>query len=278
MNKNGFSNIHPIVLFMYFLTILSIIMLIANPFIQIIGITFGYRYAKTIKKSRKFFLYVMILGFFINVLFNHNGITILFYLPTGNPITLESVISAGAYALMLGASILWFSCFSIVMTSDKVHYLFSKISKTLALILSMILSFIPRFYEHYEDVKLLNKCEYGKLKTAIFHYTIMTTWMLENTVKIGQSMKNRGYSTGKRTSYTIYKFQKKDVKIMFGIAMFVVSMSIFLIKGEISYEYYPIFEKKDSLLAYLIFAIYANIPLYLENKEEKKWSKSQSKI
>lgn len=275
MNKESLSNIHPLVVFMYFLSILSIIMLTLNPIIQIIALISGCVYAKKIRVQQKMYLYIMFVGFFINILFNHSGVTILFYLPTGNPITLESVVNSGVYALMLGASILWFSCFSVIMTSNKVLYLFSKISKTLALILSMILSFIPRFYEHLEDVKLLNKFEGGKLKTAIFHYSVMITWMLENTVQIGKSMKNRGYSIGKRTSYTIYKFRKKDGHILFIIAGISTIMIFFLVTGEVLYEFYPVLERNDSVFVYVLFVIYANIPLYLDKKEENKWDKSR---
>lgn len=41
--------------------------------------------------------------------------------------------------------LLWFSCFSQVMTTDQLVYLFGRIIPALALVLSMTLRFVPRF-------------------------------------------------------------------------------------------------------------------------------------
>ena len=65
-----------------------------------------------------------LLAALVNLAFNHEGATILAYLPSGNPLTLESIAYGFAAAAMLAAVVLWFSCWNTVMTSDKLTHLF----------------------------------------------------------------------------------------------------------------------------------------------------------
>lgn len=73
----------------------------------------------------------------MNLAFNHQGATILAYLPSGNPLTLESIAYGFAAAAMLAAVVLWFSCWNTVMTSDKLMHLFGRVVPALSLLLSM---------------------------------------------------------------------------------------------------------------------------------------------
>ncbi len=68
----------------------------------------------------------------------------LFYLKTG-PVTLEAIVYGLVLASMLFISILWFSCYNKVMTTDKFVYLFGRVIPALSLVLSMVFRFVPRF-------------------------------------------------------------------------------------------------------------------------------------
>lgn len=46
---------------------------------------------------------------------------------------------------MFSAVILWFECFNVVMTSDKLLCLFGRLSPSVSLLLSMALRFVPKF-------------------------------------------------------------------------------------------------------------------------------------
>ena len=81
----------------------------------------------------------------MNPLFNHYGVTVLFYLYNGTPVTLESVVYGLAMAVMLCEVIIWFQCYNKIMTSDKFIYLFGRVIPGFSLILSMCLRFVPRF-------------------------------------------------------------------------------------------------------------------------------------
>ena len=61
------------------------------------------------------------------------------------PGTLEAIVYGLVLASMLFISILWFSCYNKVMTTDKFVYLFGRVIPALSLVLSMVFRFVPRF-------------------------------------------------------------------------------------------------------------------------------------
>lgn len=78
---------------------------------------------KTVKFNLLFSLPMMIIVALINPMFNHYGVTIIGYLHNGNPFTLESCVYGLVMAVMLVCTLVWFSCYTVVMTSDKFIYL-----------------------------------------------------------------------------------------------------------------------------------------------------------
>ena len=94
----------------------------------------------------------------VNPAFNHEGATILTYLPSGNPLTLESMLYGAAAAVMLASVVLWFSSYNEVMTSDKFVYLFGRVIPALSLVLSMSLRFIPKFKVQMQTVSEAQAC------------------------------------------------------------------------------------------------------------------------
>lgn len=88
---------------------------------------------------------LMLLTAVLNPLFNHRGLTILCWLPGGNPLTLEAIAYGIAAAGMLAAAISWFYCLNRVFTTDKFVWLFGRIIPFLSLLVSMTLRFVPQF-------------------------------------------------------------------------------------------------------------------------------------
>lgn len=54
--------------------------------------------------------------------------------------------------------IIWFSCYNVVMTSDKFIYIFGKILPALSLIFSMVLRFVPRYLAQIKVISNAQKC------------------------------------------------------------------------------------------------------------------------
>ena len=144
-NKDAFSGYHPTINFLYFALVLLFSMCLMHPVYLAISLTGALAYDIYLKGRKAVRFAVMGLlpmaavAALINPAFNHEGATILTYLPSGNPLTLESMLYGVAAAVMLASVVLWFSSYNEVMTSDKFVYLFGRVIPALSLVLSMAL-------------------------------------------------------------------------------------------------------------------------------------------
>ena len=150
-HRDTFSGYHPVINLFYFVLVLAFAMILMHPVCLCISLAAALCCSLTLggKKSVRGSLLILLpmaaVAAAVNVLFNHEGMTILCYLPSGNPVTLESIVYGFCAAGMLSALILWFLYFSQVMTSDKLVYLFGRIIPALSLVISMTLRFVPKF-------------------------------------------------------------------------------------------------------------------------------------
>ena len=158
MNKDAFSGLHPAVNLAFFLAALSMTMLVQHPVYLLISFAGGCAYLLYLQ-GRKGFLRqvgylvpILVLMAVMNPMFNHEGVTVLWYLPNDNPVTMEAVCFGLASAGMMGASIVGFNCCNTVFTSDKIIYLFGRVIPSLSLLISMTLRFVPRFKNFLQSV------------------------------------------------------------------------------------------------------------------------------
>ena len=195
-----------------------------------------------IKKTLRnlgYMLPMILFALLINPVFNHEGATILAYLPGGNPLTLESIIYGMAAGLMLAAVLCHFSCFNKVMTSDKLVYLFGRISPALSLVFSMSLRMVPMFIEQTKQVSAAQRCIGRDTKTgsltdrignAVSIMSVMITWSLENAVTAADSMKSRGYGLKGRTAFSLFRFDKRDAAVL----AVVLALGVTLLYGNVN--------------------------------------------
>ena len=229
MQRDSFSGFHPIINFIFFTLVLLVSMFVMHPVYLAVSLAGAFVYAfhmkgkKALGISLKFMLPMMLIAAAVNAAFNHQGATILTYLPSGNPLTLESILRGLAGAVMLAAVITWFQCYSAVMTSDKFVYLFGRVIPALSLVLSMTLRFIPKFRAQLQVVTQAQRCvgrdvSQGsipqRVRTGITILSILITWSLENAIETADSMKSRGYGLPGRTAFSIYRFDKRDKALL----------------------------------------------------------------
>ena len=216
--RDTFSDCHPAVNFAYFALVLGFSMTLMHPVCLLISLTGACCYLarlhglRELGHSARWLVPMALLAALVNPAFVHQGVTILTYLPSGNPLTLESILYGLAAALLLASVVLWFRCFSAVMTSDKFIYLFGRAIPALSLVLSMTLRFVPRFRRQFHTVaqaqrfmgrdtgngSLLQRC-----KNAMKVFSIMVTWSLESAIDTADSMRSRGYGQPGRTAFSI---------------------------------------------------------------------------
>ena len=225
INKDAFSSFHPVVNFLYFGLVFAFSMIFMHPACLILSLVCAVTYAvylngrRAVRFSILYMLPMFLMAAFINPAFNHEGGTILTYLPGGNPVTLESIAYGLAAAAMLVAVITWFSCYNAVMTSDKFVYLFGRLIPALSLVLSMTLRLVPKFKAQIKVVSDAQKCVgrdvsnggvLTRARNGLTILSIMITWVLENAIETADSMKNRGYGLKGRTAFSIYRFDRRD--------------------------------------------------------------------
>ena len=216
--KDSFSGYHPLTNFIYFFTVIFITVFSMHPAVLCVSCLGAFVYSavlsgvlKTVKNTLCFALPVALLTAVINPLFNHYGVTVLFFLPSGNPVTLESTMFGLSAGLMMAAAVLWFICLSRVFTSDKYICLIGRVAPHVALLISMILRFIPMFDRRRKKIKNARQCIGRGKHDGIGNFSILTTWALENNSVVADSMLSRGYGTGRRTFFSVYAIKKRDV-------------------------------------------------------------------
>ena len=149
MSGSAFAKYHPVVNFVFFITAIVLTVVIFHPAALAVSLVMGVLYSVKLegRKAWKYFFafpfVVMILSVVINMLFVHQGITVLFYIGE-SPVTVEAAVYGACTALMIGAVIVWAHCYSIMMTSDRFMAVFGKRAPSTSLVFSMILRFLPR--------------------------------------------------------------------------------------------------------------------------------------
>lgn len=290
-----FASLHPAVLFLFFIFAAGFSMFLMHPVFLVISFVCAFSYCVYLKgkkgiKSLGLCLPVVIFAAVINAAFNHEGVTILVYV-NDNPITLESLIYSLAAALMLLGVLLWFSCLNEVMTSDKLMCVFGKISPSIALLFSMTLRFVPRFSAQLKKITYAQKCIgrsydnggfFTKIGNGVKILSILITWALENAVETADSMKSRGWGLKGRTSFSGFRFDKRDGLSLSAILILVSVIFAGLLRGEGSVNYYPAIVLSDfsvfGLIVYIAYFLLMAFPLIFSLTEDFKWYRLKSKI
>lgn len=296
-HRDTFSSYHPIINFLYFVLVLVFSMFFMHPISLLISLASALTYAiylngrKAIQFSFRYMLPMMLLAAVSNPVFNHAGVTILLYLPTGNPLTLESILYGVASAMMLASVITWFSCYTAVMTSDKFVYLFGRAVPALSLILSMTLRFVPKFKAQFQVVSQAQACvgrdlDNGSLarriKNAVTILSIMVTWSLENAIETADSMKSRGYGLKGRTAFSIYRFDDRDKLVLLWLLFCGFYILCGWSIGGLNWQYYPMIKGTPAgpfpISFQLVYLALCLTPVLLNGLEDQKWKRLRSVV
>ena len=296
-DMSEFKTYHPIVNFVYFVFVIGFSCFFMHPAALCISLVSGFTYSVMLKgrmaiKTNLIYMLPMIIAMaLMNPAFNHEGVTIIEYLPDGNPLTLESIIYGFCAAVMIVSVICHFSCYNEVMTSDKFIYLFGKIIPAMSLIISMTLRFVPKFSSQLKVVTNAQRCMgcdvsngsiIKRAKNGLNILSIMTTWALENAIETADSMKSRGYGIPGRTAFSIFTFDKRDKKALACILFLGIYTFAGNLMGGIYFNFFPSLKMADVsffnisvLVTYLLLCM---CPIIIEIWEVRKWKALRSKI
>ncbi|MBQ0079504.1 MAG: energy-coupling factor transporter transmembrane protein EcfT [Eubacterium sp.] len=294
--NHAFSTYHPIINFGFFCAVIGIGVFVIHPVFIAIAVIASFSYAismgskSTLKFMGCFLLPMIIIVTIVNPLVNHRGSTVI-YQTEYHPITMEAAVYGLVTGLMIATVILWFNCYSKVMTSDKFVYLFGRIIPSTSLIFSMVMRFIPNYRMQIAKISDAQKgigkdVSSGKVMDRIRHglriISIMFTWALENSIESADSMRARGYGLKNRTAFSIYRFDKRDALAAAVIAGCTIIVIAGAALGKCAIEFYPVivFAQVDAtgIIVYAAYALLCFFPSLVQLKEVIWWKRSESKI
>ena len=289
MKQDAFSRCHPLVNFLFFLGAIGFGVVIQHPAFIAAGCVAAGGYYMLLKPRTG---WKMVLGLlpvfalisFVNPLFNAYGEQVLFWV-FGRPYSLEALYYGMAIAGIFLVMMLWFLCYSLVLTSDKFICLFGSLIPALSLLLTMVLRMIPNLMR--KAMQLLGSrrsigkgaaegsTNREKLRDGMTLISALTDWALEGSIITGDSMRSRGYGTAKRTSFQIYRLTLRDLAL---IALIAILAALIMLFGSFQATYTPELSIAPLNWSFGLYCIYLLIPIALHIKEAITWHISISRI
>lgn len=292
--RDAFSGYHPAVNFLYFALVLAFSMCWMDPVSLLTALGCSLAYGLRLKGARELvrqirgMLPLAIMVALINPLFNHAGDTVLTRLPSGAPLTLESILYGLAAAAMLWAVMSWFFCYTAVMSADRFTYLFGRAAPTLCLVLSMTLGLIPRLSSRYRQVVQAQKSVgrdvsagplLRRLQNAVTIVSILITWSLESAMETADSMRSRGYGLPGRTAFAMYSLERRDMLALGWLGGCGLFLCWGWARGSFGWQYFPSLRFPGmgpvELALRGFYLALCLTPLILDGKEALIWRRSR---
>lgn len=290
-----FRESHPLVNLIFYGFVLGILMFSMDPFFLALALIGAWAYSALLKGSKVwktnllFMAPVLLFTTLINGLFTHNGETILFFI-RNNRVTLEAIMFGLATAALISAIIIWFMSFNVIMSADKLIYLFGKVAPLLGLTLSMIFRFIPLLKERFKEIRMGQQCmgrnNEGSLIARIRQLgkevSILISWSLEASIETSDSMEARGYGLPGRTSFNLFKLKASDVRLLLLELVFGGVATAGCILGKTTIYYYPAIVLGEwdlmKIITFICFGALLLVPIIYDVMGEKKWRQLMSEI
>lgn len=278
----GFERCHPAVNLIYFAAVIAGTVAFRHPvFLAVSSLSAcAYSIRRNRGKAVAFNLLLIpsavIFSFYYSS-YNHFGITVLKQNFVGNNMTLESLV----YGLVLGISVagvcIWMSCVYSVFSTDKMVYLFGRVSPRLSLFLAIALRMVPRIKK---EARKINMAQRGigrgvgqgnlwkRMINGIRILSMLITWTIESLMTASDAMRSRGSSLRGRTAFSIYRFDNRDRTYVVGMFLCITltSMAVLLKFTDMTYDPRIIWKPVTpaSFLFYFGYAVLCLMPLGME--------------
>ena len=289
MTQDAFSACHPAVNFLFFLGAIGFGATFQHPAYCAAGCICAGCYYLLLHGRRGIPMLGGIVGVFlllslVNPLVNHSGKTVLFTY-FGKKYTLEALYYGMALGAIMVVMLLWFGCYSAVLTSDKFTALFGNVIPALSLLLVMVLQMIPALTRKAHQILLARRAigkgisQTGKLpdkiKDGATVLSALTDWALEGSLVTADSMRSRGYGTGKHTHFQLYRMTRRDWVLL---ALILGLEAAVIMAGGTSASFTPRLKISPLSWGFPLYCCLLLIPTILHLKETIVWRCSRWKI
>ena len=220
---DAFGTYHPALGLAFFVSAIVLGMFVRNPAFLAATVVFSGLYYVVLAgvRSVRMLVGMAVLGVAVTVLnplFNTAGNVVLFTY-FDRPYTLEALAFGAQTAALLVGMLLWFSCYNIVMSSDKFTYLFGRMAPSVTLVFTMVLRLVPTYRRKIDELAAARSGigrspARGTLSERVGRasalLSALASWALEGGVLTADSMRSRGFGQAKRTAYARYRFTVRD--------------------------------------------------------------------
>lgn len=293
--NDAFSAYHPVVNFVFYIGAFLFGMILVHPIYLACSMILSGAYYVTIRGQAGLKYVLGMVPFFvllsvINPLFNTLGDTVLFTWLDGRHYTLEALCYGMALAALFVSVLGWFASYNAVMTSDKFLYLFGKWIPSLSLVLTMVLRFVPTYQKHISQISSARKCigksagdgtNREKAENGLTIVSALTSWALEGGIITADSMRSRGYGCGKRTSFSLYRWERRDWILLILMLICLSAVLICTICGGTQAEFLPAISIEMNgytITGMIFYIIFLAMPTVMNIWEGILWRILRSKI
>lgn len=301
---SAFGGYHPWVNLTYYCLVIGVTVFSLSPWFLLAAFGLAWVYSlllrgtEVIRMNLLFTFWIIVVMAMINVLFTHNGETVLFYL-NDNPITLEALIFGLSGAVMISAVLIWFTSFNAIMTGEKLIYVFGRWAPVLGLTLSMIFRYIPLLKNRYEEVRMGQKCmrrmpdegegssgQGGRKKLPLLtrmrltgkNISVLISWSLESSIENADSMEARGYGLKGRTSFHLYRFTARDIALEIWLCLLGAVCAAGCVMDKTEAWFYPVYVVHPfdwgTAATLVAFVLLMATPIILDIAGVLKWKRS----
>lgn len=292
----GFECCHPAVNLIYFATVIAATIGFQYP--VFLAISFLSACAYSIRRNRRkavvFNLCMLPLAAAFAVYYSsyhHFGITVLQQNFVGNNMTLESLVYGLVLGICAAGVCIWMSCVYSVFSTDKMVYLFGRVSPRVSLFLAILLRMVPRIKK---EAKKINMAQRGigrgagqgngwqRIKNTIRILSMLITWTIDSLMTASDAMRSRGSSLRGRTAFFIYRFDNRDRAYVIGMFLCITLtiMAVLLKFTDMSYDPRILWKPVTpvSCLFYFGYAVLCLMPLGLELWTDHQFRKARGDL
>jgi len=291
MEQDALARCHPAVALAYFAVAIAFAAVVQHPAYLAAGLLAGAGYL-TLLRGREALPFLagtsvmFVLVAAVNPLFNTRGSHVLFEL-LGRPYTLEALCHGAAVAAMLAAMLVWFACYSQVVTADKLTCLFGNLAPALSLLLVMVLRAVPDLARKAGEIATARRCvglapgaggretPRTRLHAATGVLSALVDHALEGSVCTANSMQARGYGAGRRTTYQLHRWCARDRALLAAQGALLLAA---LLAGVPEARYTPVLSVGALSWGFVAYCGYLAVPFALRAKEALQWRRSSSSM
>ena len=292
----GFERCHPAVNLIYFAAVLAGTVSFQHPVFLVISFCSACAYS--IKRNRGkaviFDLCLLPCAAVFSLYYSsyhHFGVTVLKHDFVGNNMTLESLVYGGVVGIAAAGVCIWMSCVYSVFSTDKMVYLFGRVSPRLSLFLAILLRLVPRVKKEARKINMAQQAIgrgtgqgnlWQRLRNMVRITSMLITWTIEAIATASDSMRSRGSNLRGRTAFSIYRFDNRDRAYVIGM-FFCMTLTLMAVVLDFTYMTYDpriIWKDMTPMMVLLVmgYDILCLIPLGLEIWTEFVFSRSQNRI